>query len=80
MYQKKNGEKISVDLQSNPILYKGKNARIAVVSNITESQRYIHEIEVKNGRNILDAVPRYTGAFGHYPWATSFNTHSGRNQ
>jgi hypothetical protein len=80
MYQKKNGKKISVDLQTNHIINNQKHARIAVVSNITESQRYIHEIEVKNERNILDTVPRYTGAFGHYPWATSFNTHSGRNQ
>jgi PAS domain S-box-containing protein len=47
-HQKKNGEKISVDIRSNPIFYKGKKARIAVTGDITESLNYIQEIEKQN--------------------------------
>jgi PAS domain S-box-containing protein len=47
-HQKKNGGKIIVDIQSNPIIYKGKNARIAVISDITENLNYIHAIEAQN--------------------------------
>jgi PAS domain S-box-containing protein len=47
-HQKKDGEKISVDIQSTPINFKGKNARIAVISDITENLNYIHAIEAQN--------------------------------
>ncbi|MGV8877753.1 MAG: PAS domain S-box protein [Sphingobacteriaceae bacterium] len=48
IHQKKNGEKIRVDFQSNPTLYKGKNARIAIARDITENLNYIHAIEAQN--------------------------------
>jgi PAS domain S-box-containing protein len=47
-HQKKSGENISVDIQSNPIIFKGKPARIAVVRDITENLNYIHAIEAQN--------------------------------
>lgn len=47
-HQKKNGERIQVDIQSNNILYKGKNARIIIASDITERLNYIKAIEEQN--------------------------------
>lgn len=48
VHQKKNGKKIIVDIQSNPLLYKGKSARIAVATDITETLTHIQAIETQN--------------------------------
>ncbi|WP_439504359.1 PAS domain S-box protein [Sediminibacterium sp.] len=45
---KKNGEIINVDVQSNYISYKGRNARVILVNDITERLEYISAIETKN--------------------------------
>ncbi|OYZ02098.1 MAG: histidine kinase [Sphingobacteriia bacterium 28-36-52] len=45
---KKNGEIINVDIQSNFISYKGRNARVILVNDITERLEYISAIETKN--------------------------------
>lgn len=47
-HQKKNGEKIQAEIQSNNILYKGKNAKIIVARDITEKLTYINAIEEQN--------------------------------
>ncbi len=48
VHQKKNGKKINMDILSNPISYKGKNAQLAVASDITENLKYIKTIETQN--------------------------------
>ncbi len=48
MHQKKNGEKIHVEIQSNPVHYNGKNARISAARDITENLNYIAAIEAQN--------------------------------
>lgn len=45
---KKNGEIIDVDVQSNFIQYKGRNARVILVNDITDRLEYISAIETKN--------------------------------
>lgn len=45
---KKNGEIIQVDIQSNFIQYKGKDAKITVASDVTERLNYIKAIEAQN--------------------------------
>lgn len=45
---KKNGEIIDVDVQSNYIQYKGRNARVILVNDITDRLEYISAIETKN--------------------------------
>ncbi|MDB5133823.1 MAG: domain S-box protein [Mucilaginibacter sp.] len=45
---KKNGEVISVEIQSNFINYKGINARVSIATDITERLNYIKEIEEQN--------------------------------
>jgi len=45
---KKNGEVIQVDIQSNFIHYKGKEAKITVASDVTERLNYIKAIEEQN--------------------------------
>lgn len=45
---KKSGEIINVDVQSNYILYKGRNARVILVNDITDRLEYISAIETKN--------------------------------
>src|SRR5579863_4717807 len=45
---KKNGEIIQVDIQSNFILYRGKEAKITVASDVTERLKYIQAIEEQN--------------------------------
>lgn len=45
---KKNGEIINVDVQSNFLLYKGRNARVILINDITERLEYISAIETKN--------------------------------
>lgn len=45
---KKNGDIIDVDVQSNYIQYKGRNARVILVNDITDRLEYISAIETKN--------------------------------
>jgi PAS domain S-box-containing protein len=45
---KKNGEIIQVDIQSNFVDYKGKNAKVTIASDITERLNYIKAIEEQN--------------------------------
>ncbi|WP_439504360.1 PAS domain S-box protein [Sediminibacterium sp.] len=45
---KKNGELITVEVQSNYISYSGKNARVILINDITERLEYINTIENKN--------------------------------
>ncbi|MDP3392239.1 PAS domain S-box protein [Sediminibacterium sp.] len=45
---KKNGEIITVEVQSNYISYSGKNARVILINDITERLEYINTIETKN--------------------------------
>lgn len=45
---KKNGEVIIVEIQSNYISYKGKDARVILVNDITQRLEYISAIESKN--------------------------------
>jgi PAS domain S-box-containing protein len=47
-HQKKNGNEIQVELQSNHIQYKRKKATIVVAHDITESLNYIKAIEEQN--------------------------------
>lgn len=47
-HQKKNGQKISVDIQSNPVSYGGKSARSVVSKDITENLNYVRAIEAQN--------------------------------
>ncbi|MES2455877.1 MAG: PAS domain S-box protein [Bacteroidota bacterium] len=47
-HQKKDGHQIHVDIQSNYIEYQGRNARIAIASDITERLNYIAAIEAQN--------------------------------
>jgi PAS domain S-box-containing protein len=47
-HKRKNGEIILVDIKSNDISYKGKNARIIVANDITERLSYIQAIEQQN--------------------------------
>lgn len=45
---KKSGELIIVEIQSNYISYKGRNARVILVNDITQRLEYISAIETKN--------------------------------
>ena len=47
-HRKKNGETIQVDIQSNFIQYKGKNAKIIIATDVTERLNYIKAIEAQN--------------------------------
>lgn len=47
-HKKKDGAIINVEINSNYISYKGKNARIAVANDITERLSYVSTIEQKN--------------------------------
>ncbi|MCZ4222603.1 PAS domain S-box protein [Pedobacter rhodius] len=44
----KNGTTIQVDMRSNPMFFKGKDARLVVASDITKELLYVKEIEEKN--------------------------------
>jgi PAS domain S-box-containing protein len=48
MHRKKNGEMIQVEIQSNLITYKGKQAKIIIINDITERLTYINAIEAQN--------------------------------
>jgi len=50
MHLKKNGDIIQVDIQSNFILYKGREAKITVATDVTERLNYIKAIEEQNER------------------------------
>jgi len=43
-----NGEIIQVDIQSNFVQYKGKNANVAIATDVTEKLKYINAIEAQN--------------------------------
>jgi PAS domain S-box-containing protein len=47
-HKKKNGDIIQVDLQSNPILYRGKKANVVLANDVTERITYIKAIEEQN--------------------------------
>lgn len=47
-HQKKSGEIILVDIQSNDIHYRGKDAKLAVANDITDRLSYIKAIEHQN--------------------------------
>jgi len=47
-HQKKNGELMQVDIQSNAIQYKGKSAKVIIANDITERLNYIKAIEDQN--------------------------------
>jgi PAS domain S-box-containing protein len=48
IHKKKNGEIIQVDIQSNFILYQGKEAKITIANDVTERLNYIKAIEQQN--------------------------------
>lgn len=47
-HKKKDGTIINVDVQSNYISFKGNNARVVVINDITERLAYVNTIEQKN--------------------------------
>ena len=47
-HKKKNGDIINVDIQSNPIVYKGAAAKVIVAYDITEKLEHIRAIEERN--------------------------------
>jgi PAS domain S-box-containing protein len=47
-HRKKNGDIIQVDIQSNFIRYKGKNAKVTIAADVTERLNYIKAIETQN--------------------------------
>ncbi|MEO6148745.1 MAG: PAS domain S-box protein, partial [Mucilaginibacter sp.] len=49
-HKKKNGEIVNVDIQSNPINYKGNPARVITANDITERLKYIKAVEDHNKR------------------------------
>ncbi|TZF84572.1 PAS domain S-box protein [Pedobacter sp. BS3] len=50
VHRKKSGELIHVDIQTNPLPYKGRNASVVLATNITERLNYIRAIEKQNAR------------------------------
>lgn len=48
LHRKKNGDEIIVEIQSNILLYKGKEARVVLATDITERYKHIRAIEVQN--------------------------------
>lgn len=49
-HRKKNGEVIQVDIQSNFIQCKGKDAKVTIATDVTERLSYIRAIEAQNER------------------------------
>ena len=47
-HRKKNGEVIQVDIQSNFIEFRGKNAKVTIATDVTERLNYIKAIEAQN--------------------------------
>lgn len=50
--RKKNGEVIHVDWHCNPLTYKGTEASVILAHDITETIKYIRDIEIKNNKLI----------------------------
>ena len=48
VHKKKNGEEIIVEIRSQKLLYKGKEARVVLATDITERYKYIQAIELQN--------------------------------
>jgi PAS domain S-box-containing protein len=48
IHRKKNGDLIQVDIQSNTMLFKGKEAKIILANDITERLSYISAVETQN--------------------------------
>ena len=48
LHQTKQGKTISVDIQSNAITYKGRQAKIIIATDITDRLEYIKAIEAQN--------------------------------
>lgn len=48
VHKKKNGEEIIVDLRTNILSYKGKEAKVVLVTDITERYKHIQAIEAQN--------------------------------
>lgn len=49
-HQKKNGEKMLIEIQGNDIEYKGRKAHIIIANDITERINYIKAIEIQNDK------------------------------
>lgn len=47
-HKKKNGEIIDVEIISNPIIYKGKNAEVVLINDITENLKHLEAINSRN--------------------------------
>jgi PAS domain S-box-containing protein len=47
-HKKKNGETMQVDIKTNYLNFKGKDARVAIATDVTERLRYIKSIEAQN--------------------------------
>ena len=48
IHKKKNGEEIIVEIRTNVVSFKGKLAKVALVTDITERYKYIKAIEEQN--------------------------------
>jgi len=49
-HQKKSGEFIYVEIQTNPIVFKGKNANILLANDITDQVKFIQTIQKQNDK------------------------------
>ncbi|KQR67264.1 PAS domain S-box protein [Pedobacter sp. Leaf176] len=49
-HKTKDGTEIRIDIRSNPMLFKGKEAKLIVASDITKELLYINAIEEKNAK------------------------------
>jgi PAS domain S-box-containing protein len=49
-HRKKNGDIIQVEIQGNSVSYRGIEAKVVLIINITERLNYIREIELQNER------------------------------
>ncbi|SDD85936.1 PAS domain S-box-containing protein [Pricia antarctica] len=48
VHRKKNGEEIIVDIRTNILSYKGKKAKVVLVTDITERYKYMQAMEAQN--------------------------------
>jgi PAS domain S-box-containing protein len=48
VHRKKNGEEIIVEVRTNLLIYKGKEARVVIATDITERYKHIRAIESQN--------------------------------
>lgn len=49
-HRKKNGDIIQVEIQGNSVPYRGTEAKVVLIINVTERLNYIREIELQNER------------------------------